>query len=188
MAHKYDPKHIDRLLSEERRSDIAPLKLLKDAGLKEGDLFADIGCGPGFFTVPAAEAVGKTGRVFAVDFQEEMLTELKKRTPPENVIPLKSTESHIPLAEATVDFALLAYMLHETQDKTAFLKDVKRILKNKSTVLIVDWKKIKEEHGPPIEERLTEDEVSSFLKDAGFENIKAMSLNQSHYKIAAIKV
>lgn len=187
MAHKYDPKHIDRLLSEERHKDIAPLKLLKEAGVKEGDSFADIGCGPGFFTIPAAEAVGAAGKVFAVDFQEEMLTELKKRTPPENVIPLKSTESHVPLAEATVDFALLAYMLHETQDKTTFLKDVKRILKSKGTILIVDWKKIKEEHGPPIEERLTEDEVGAFLKDAGFSGIKAASISQSHYKITASK-
>ena len=33
----------------------------------------DIGCGPGFFTLPMAELTGKDGLVIAVDIQDEML-------------------------------------------------------------------------------------------------------------------
>lgn len=187
MTHKFEPRHIDKLLREDRLGNVSPEALLKDAGLKEGDAFADIGCGPGYFTLPASAAVGPSGKVYAVDTQEEMLAHLKKRNPPPNVIPVKSGENSIPLDDATVDFAFIAYVLHETEKKDLFLKEIKRIMRDSAVVLIIDWKKKKEEHGPPKEERLTQGAVVNLLKGAGFVSIKASSLNRSHYRITALK-
>ena len=36
-------------------------------GLKKGDVVLDYGCGIGFNTMPAAEIVGKKGKVYAID-------------------------------------------------------------------------------------------------------------------------
>jgi ubiquinone/menaquinone biosynthesis C-methylase UbiE len=44
-----------------------PYKALRAAGLKAGQQVLEAGCGPGFFTIPAAEIVGKGGNVIAVD-------------------------------------------------------------------------------------------------------------------------
>ncbi|MBI5588290.1 MAG: methyltransferase, partial [Deltaproteobacteria bacterium] len=66
MAHKFNPEHIARLLSTARKKAIDPEKVLCDAGLKEGDFFADIGSGPGFFSIPASKIVGVRGVVFAI--------------------------------------------------------------------------------------------------------------------------
>ena len=56
-----------------------PRQILKPY-LSEGDKVADIGCGMGFFSIAMAEYVGSSGKVYAVDLQQEMLDVLKKRS------------------------------------------------------------------------------------------------------------
>jgi len=46
---------------------------------------ADIGCGPGFFTVEMARLVGSRGKVLAVDVQKRMLDILRRRSAEEGV-------------------------------------------------------------------------------------------------------
>lgn len=189
MTHKFDPAHIEKLLSSERQSDLRPEELLRAEGLKEGDFFADIGSGPGFFTIPAAKIVGPQGVAFAIDTQAEMLIYLRDRLePPENVVLLKSEEDSIPLGDSEADFALLAYVLHEAEDKAAFLREVRRVLRPSGKLLVIDWKKQAEEKGPPLEERLSEADSIGLLQKAGFSKPEASSLNPSHYKISATKI
>ncbi len=187
MTHKFNPEHIGRLIGETRLMETDPEDLWRKEGLKEGCRFADVGCGPGFFTIPAADIVGTAGKVYAIDTQEEMLLELEKRDPPPNVVLVKSAESEIPLEDGSSDMALLAYVLHEAEDTVLFLKEVKRILTDNGSLLILDWKKKAEDKGPPMEDRLTEEEVMARLKEAGFAKPKASSLTESHYKVTALK-
>jgi len=44
-----------------------PYRLLKAAGLKPGQKVLEVGCGPGFFTIPAAKIVGEKGVIYALD-------------------------------------------------------------------------------------------------------------------------
>ncbi len=185
--HKFEPKNTARLLSKDREEALSPRRLLEEAGLKAGATFADIGCGPGFFTLPAAGIVGEKGKVFAVDMQQGMLDQLKSRKPPKNVILVKSGEISVPVDASSADLVLIAFVLHEAERKVIFLKEIKRITKAGGTVLIIDWKKKREEHGPPVGERLTAKAVGELLRKAGFRGIKASSINASHYRISARK-
>ncbi len=185
--HKFNPEHTSMLISGERQEKMRPEALLSDAGLKKGDTFADIGCGPGFFTFPGAGIVGPAGRVYALDTEVRMIRELEKRTPPENVAVMKSEENKIPVEAGTVDFALLAYVLHEAEDKDRFLKEIKRILRPGAIFVVLDWKKKAEEQGPPVHERLAEEDVASMLRAAGFALIRAKEINESHYMVGSIR-
>jgi len=42
-------------------------KVLRSAGLEAGQRVLEVGCGPGFFTVPTGEIVGPEGRVLSLD-------------------------------------------------------------------------------------------------------------------------
>ncbi|HUK49393.1 MAG TPA: hypothetical protein VLV18_00030, partial [Terriglobales bacterium] len=46
---------------------VNPFEKLKAAGLERGEEALEMGPGPGYFTIPAAEIVGDTGFVRAVD-------------------------------------------------------------------------------------------------------------------------
>lgn len=50
--------------------------LLKDVGIQSGHFVLDFGCGKGLYSIPAAEVVGKTGRVFALDQKRSLLDQL----------------------------------------------------------------------------------------------------------------
>jgi len=185
--HKFNPAHIEKLLRADRLGATAPEELLRSLGLKEGGTLADIGCGPGFFTIPGAAIVGPGGVVYAIDTQQEMLEALKGQSPPANVVAVKSTEHSIPIEGGAADMALIAFVLHEAIDRKLFLDEVKRVVKKGGVIAVLDWKKQAEEHGPPAEDRLTEAEVEALLGEAGFSRIDSASLNRSHYRVSALK-
>jgi ubiquinone/menaquinone biosynthesis C-methylase UbiE len=186
-GHKFNAAHRAYLDSDERRSYLDPPRILKAFRLGPGMRMADIGAGTGFFAVPAARVVGPTGRVYAVDMVPEMLEDLQAkldREPLPNLEPVRSTEDRIPLADASVDLAFLACVLHEL-DGPGTLLECRRILRQGGRLGVVDWKKEEMEFGPPIAHRLDEEEARSILRDAGFHPVKTFEAGRYHYGIEA---
>jgi ubiquinone/menaquinone biosynthesis C-methylase UbiE len=72
----FDPAHLDALIEPDRAEWTRPLELLEIAGVGSGMTCADVGCGPGFFTLRIAAKVAPGGRVFGVDDSQEMLDRL----------------------------------------------------------------------------------------------------------------
>ena len=56
-----------------------PYKLLRAAGLEQGQKVLEVGCGPGYFTIPAAEIVGDDGVVCAVDVHPRAIERVKEK-------------------------------------------------------------------------------------------------------------
>lgn len=117
-----------------------PVKILRPY-IKEGMTVLDVGCGPGFFTIPMARLVGGSGRVIAVDLQEEMLnllrgkiagTDIEKR-----IVLHKCDKERIGLAEK-VDFVLLFYIVHELPDQNSFFSEIGRMIEPSAQVLLVE--------------------------------------------------
>ncbi len=103
----------------------------------------DIGPGIGYFTMPLAEMVGNSGRVIAVDIQQEMLSAIKKRAKRRGMqerIDLKLSSPDSLGVKTKVDFILAFWMVHEVSDKPRFFSQVHSLLKNKGKFLIVEPK------------------------------------------------
>lgn len=170
MAHRFNPAHRHRLNSEERRRFLPPEKVLQEAGIKPGDKVIDIGAGTGFFALPAAHLTGKNGRVVAVDVSEEMLDELNKNVPDElkDVVEgVQGEAENLPFEDEHFDVAILANLLHESEDPARILLEAARVLKKDGRVIVVEWQKKQTLHGPPMDERLDLDEIKQMMSDAG---------------------
>ncbi|MGB9913382.1 MAG: class I SAM-dependent methyltransferase, partial [Candidatus Kapaibacteriota bacterium] len=105
----FDPEKKETLDTAERRKLLPPEEILLRSGLSEGTKIADVGCGTGYFSIPAAKIVGRSGKVFAIDISKEMLEELQNRLNPQeihNLEILQSQEYSIPLTDSAVDFVL----------------------------------------------------------------------------------
>jgi ubiquinone/menaquinone biosynthesis C-methylase UbiE len=125
-----------------------PKRILGDY-IGEGDTVVDIGCGPGFFTIPMAEMVGPSGRVIAVDLQNAMLDRVKAKTAQHGFgerVDFHQCQSNKIDLDLKADFILAYYMVHETPDPQRFLSEVKSMLKPGGKLLVVE---------PPIHVRKT---------------------------------
>ncbi|MBI2846592.1 MAG: class I SAM-dependent methyltransferase [Chloroflexi bacterium] len=185
MPHKFEPAHKERLLSQERKRLLDPERVIALLPMEPRHSIADIGCGPGFFTLPIARHI-PTGRVYAIDIQEEMLEAVRARIAEEDVKNVEvrlSGEMELPLENESVDGAFLAFVLHETEDKVAFLKRIAKALKPGGWLAVIEWYKKEMEEGPPAYERLSEAQVQRLAKKAGFVQTRKLPLNEMHYFI-----
>src|SRR5678816_3862055 len=79
IAHVMGPGGIPWLDRPERESEENPTKCIEALELKGGEVIADLGAGSGYYSFRLAAKVGEKGKVLAVEIQDEMIAELKKR-------------------------------------------------------------------------------------------------------------
>ena len=190
MAHIFDPEDRRKLDSAERRAEMPPEKTLVKAGIRPGDILLDLGCGTGYFALPAARLVGPKGLVYAVDVSGVMLAELRSKTASLGVFnihtsQLSRTKPEIPEADYTM--ALLANVLHEVDDKKPFMTSIGAALKPGTRLAVIEWKKAATPKGPPLRERLSEDEMQVLLKKAGFSEPDSVELTSEQLLYTCVK-
>lgn len=190
MAHKFDPARRARLQGPERARLLPPEDLLRQAGLGTGMRLADVGCGPGFFALPAAHIVGPAGRVYAIDISQDLLREVREQADAERLAQIwivQSAESAIPLPDAAADMALMAFVLHEAVHPAAFVREVVRILSPSGRLILLEWNKEEMPMGPPVRDRLDPEVSEAFLIGAGLTPVKRFAPNPYHYGIIAVR-
>jgi len=184
MPQKFDTRQKQSLLSDERYEALQPEALLRRLGLRKGDTMADIGCGPGFFTLPAAKIVGATGHVFAADIQGEMLTAVRSRAAEAelaNVRVVKTSDTEIPLPAASCNFILMAFVLSELDQRATFLHKAARLLKPKGRLIVMEWVKREEPDDPLADERIPLDDLLADATAAGLRLDEREDLDESQY-------
>jgi len=128
--HRFNPENADKLMSDKRRTELQPDKLLKRLEVGKGDVVADLGSGLGLFTIPIAEETEQM--VYAVDIESEMLERLKKNAEEkhiENIEYVSSDLEEIQLDDRSMNRALNAFVIHEIPDMNQAISEMKRILK-----------------------------------------------------------
>lgn len=168
--------------SPSRRASQNPQRLWRRVGLKRGDIVVDVGAGTGFFTFPAAEAVGPDGQVFAVDISSELVDLVRERSAERsvaNVHAILSTQTRIPIEDAVADVAILANVLHGISPST--VNEAVRLLRSGGRLVNVDWKKESTSEGPPLEHRLSPQEAADVLTSRGLVPRDSFELGPHHY-------
>ena len=155
---------------KERRNWQSPERTLEKIGLEEGHHFADIGCGYGFFSIPAAKIVGKKGKVYAVDKNSEAISIVKRRLKDESL----NAELVTGMAEETIfceecmDFVFFSIVLHDFRDIPKVLENSRKMIKDDGILVNIDWKKIPLDKGPPYSKKFSIEKAKSLIQNAGF--------------------
>jgi ubiquinone/menaquinone biosynthesis C-methylase UbiE len=182
-SHRYSP-----LEESIRRRWQVPEDLLRELGLKTGMVFMDIGCGDGFFTIPAAEITGNRGRVFAVDADASAISRLNCRVAEKG---LSNVTARVGAAEETVfckacaDLVFYSIVLHDFGDPGKVLRNAKRMIKPTGKLVNLDWKKKSSEFGPPVRIRFSEEEARNLIEVAGFRVESVKDSGQDQYVVVA---
>jgi ubiquinone/menaquinone biosynthesis C-methylase UbiE len=173
---------------EERREWQNPETILANLNVKKGLVFVDVGCGSGFFALPAARLVRSEGKVYGVDADPQTINRLKKKAAREGLMNLELT---IGLAEETVfcsscaDIVFFGIVFHDFSDQTKALSNAKKMLKPTGRLIDLDWKKEPMRFGPPSQIRFNEEEASGLIVSAGFEIEEKRTDGPYHYVIVA---
>jgi len=109
-----------------------PRKSLEKAGLRKGMSVVDYGCGPGSFTIPAAELAGEKGKVFAVDIHPLAIRAVKQKASRkglQNVETVLVRGYDTGIGESSIDRVLLIDTIHLIDDPDALFREIHRMLK-----------------------------------------------------------
>jgi ubiquinone/menaquinone biosynthesis C-methylase UbiE len=134
----------------------------------------DVACGVGRYSIEIAKLLDEKGVIHAVDLWDEGIEILKaaiRERGIANVHPIiADITKHIPLGSESVDFCLMATILHDLspEEQDATLKEVVRILKPGGALAVIEFKKMAKGPGPPIHIRISEHEAEKKITPYGF--------------------
>jgi arsenite methyltransferase len=152
-----------------------PDEIISALALKAGMRVADLGAGGGYFTLRFARAVGREGKVYAVDINAELLEIIKasvSRAGLRNVVFIHAREDDSLLPEKSVDLIFVRNVFHHLPDQEKYFRNMKPKLKTGGRVAIIEYKKgtYYSGHETPEETviEVMEKAGYSFLKRYGF--------------------
>ncbi len=158
-------------------------------GLREGMRVGDLGTGTGHYALAAAAVVGPTGRVYAIDVQEDILTHLRDTADHTGHRIIETVwgdiEQHggTKLREQSLDAVILSNTLFQLEKKDVAVKEIKRNLKSDGKVLVIDWAGSYDGMGPAPENVVSEHAAEELFITGGFYKSKDFRAGPHHYAI-----
>jgi tRNA A58 N-methylase Trm61 len=129
------------LLSPARQRALDPPALVARLGLRANDIVADIGAGPGFFTLPLARAVPR-GRVIATDIRTDFLDATARRAAAaglRNVDTRLVARDRPGLAPRSIDLAFLCQVDAFLPDRVAYFRALRAALRPHGRIAVVNF-------------------------------------------------
>lgn len=158
-------------------------------GLHEGMKVADVGAGSGHYALAAAAIVGVTGRVYAIDVQEDVLKPLRDEAAARGLKNVETVWGDIERAGGTLlkdkalDAVIFSNVLFQMDDAKAAVAEMKRILKPGGKLLVTDWAGTYAGMGPAKEKIVSEHQAEELFITGGFHKAKSFRAGPHHYAI-----
>lgn len=143
IAHVMGHQGADWLERPERVDEEKPDQLIELLDLKPGQSVADIGAGTGYISWRMAEKVGREGKVFAVDIQQEMLDlllEKMKSRGHQNVVPVLGTITNVHLPANAIDLAIMVDVYHEFSHPHEMMQSLVAALKPGGRIAFIEYR------------------------------------------------
>jgi ubiquinone/menaquinone biosynthesis C-methylase UbiE len=184
MVKKYDPAVKEALLAKDRADSLDTHRVMSFLPLMPYQEVADMGCGPGYFTIPLAKFTFD-GKVFALDIHQEMLDAVREAADEVrlgNVETVLSKEAKVALGKETIDGALAAFLLSDVAKPAKVLKDMHASLRNGGWLGVIEETLIGD-NGADAEVSLSESDISDLVLDAGFRFTGRYDISATNYML-----
>jgi ubiquinone/menaquinone biosynthesis C-methylase UbiE len=106
---------------------------------------ADFGCGTGYFTALLAQEVSYSGKIYAIDVDEEALKSAQEFI---NQFGLRNVkflhqdlEINSGLENKFIDFVFISQVLYQSDEPQKIISEAKRVLKDKGYLIILEPQK-----------------------------------------------
>lgn len=162
-----------------------PIKNLKQIGLRENMLVADLGAGTGFYSIEVAKIVTR-GKVYAVEIIKDYVATIKKKAHEMKLNNLECFWGDVEKIRGTkikdniIDVVIISNIFFQVEDKDKFVLEAKRILKPNGKILFIDWA----DHslfGPSKDKIISKEKTLSIFQKKGFFLEREISAGEHHY-------
>ena len=137
----FEAKMFNRRTSDPRYK---PDRIVEALALQKGQFVVDIGSGGGYFSLRFAEAVGKEGRVYAVDTNPKMLEFVRQSAKEKGIDTVETLlveGDDLSLPEKGLNLVFMRNVCHHLQNRVEYFKKVKYLLKPEGKVAIIEYKR-----------------------------------------------
>jgi len=169
--HNDPMAYIGSLEDPKRDAYQKPQEVVAALNLSPGEVIADIGAGSGYFTFSLARHVSERGTIYAVDVSPDMILHINRRIRDlkvSNVVSILADPDDPLLPAASVNRFFFCDSWHHIENQTKYLSSMKRLLKPRGEIVVIDFHKKELPVGPPLEMRIAREDLITQMEDNGF--------------------
>jgi ubiquinone/menaquinone biosynthesis C-methylase UbiE len=117
-------------------------RVIESLQIRPGDRVADLGSGGGYFVFALAKAVGRNGKVYAVDIDQEMNDLVARQTKKEgfgNVEVILAKPDDPLLPSPGVDLIFTSNTYHHIDNRVSYLTNLRQYLRPNGRIAIIEF-------------------------------------------------
>lgn len=170
-----------------------PNAIIGALNVEKGSMVADFGCGPGYFSIPFARAVGEDGKVYSLDILPQVLETIEGKAKNAGISNITTKRVNLEkdggskLEENSMDWVILKDILFQNQNKNVIIGEVYRILKKGGKVIVIEWNQKESMIGPAQEIRIPQSTLEKMFNDRKIVVEKNVEAGGFHYAFVAVK-
>ncbi|EKD58860.1 MAG: methyltransferase type 11 [uncultured bacterium] len=170
-----------------------PTKIIAQLDVQEGSVVADFGCGPGYFSLPFASAVGQAGKIYSLDVLPQALETVVGKCKNSGIINIETKrvnlekENGSKMENESLDWVIMKDILFQNQRKDVIIAEAYRVLKPGGMVIVVEWNQAEEAIGPDLSIRIKQESLKGMFEEKKFTVDRNIDAGDFHYAFVAKK-
>lgn len=158
----------------ERVGSLKVEEIVERLRLEPGQVVADIGAGPGIFSLVLAKAIGPTGKVYAEEVDQAFIDRINQKVQAQHVTNVESvlgtfTDPRLP---GDVDLAFFHDVLHHIEDRIGFLRTLAPRVKPGGRIAIIEYDGVNGPHKADPKLQITREQLDGWMAQVGFQPVE----------------